>query len=188
MKGATSSDDSGFFDDSEAPLDDSITFSDNVVMVEDDAFNIIESSLEALLQEENQDENEEPCETVETNELLETSDLLETSELENCEPIETSTPQPERRKRGRPAKVKPFDKHLTSEESDNTELAQKTLGKKRGRPVKNNNLAKDDEELLLLEEESPVKKIKVNGLTKTKKKTKPSLPDYEDLSPKCRTN
>ena len=166
-KGATSSDDSGFFDDSLAVLDNSFQFSDNVVMVEDDAFNIIESSLEALLQEENQDDNEEPYETVETSELLETSELENFEVIESSEPLETSTPQPARRKRGRPAKVKPVDKH-------------NTLGKKRGRPAKNNNLVKDDEELLLLEEESPVKKVKMNALKKT---TKPSLPDYEDLSP-----
>jgi len=182
-KDSTSSDDSGFFDDCEVDLDNSIQFSDNIVMVEDDAFNIIESSLEALLQEESQDKNEQSCGTLETSEEVENCEALKTSEpVDHSEPLETSTPQPERRKRGRPAKVKPVEKHLASEGSDNSELAQQTLGKKRGRPAKNNNLIKDDEELLLVED-SPVKKVKLNALPKTKNKTKPCLPDYEDLSP-----
>jgi len=195
MKTIAAYNDSGFFDDNgiDFVMDNSKQLdysSDSVLMVEDDAFDIIESSLESLLQDDEDQSTEE-----------------------SFGPLETSTPQPLRRKRGRPAKSKPIEDFSTTQESANSDTTPETVKRKRGRPAKIVSIAKDDEELLLMEEESPLKKMKENVTLlqddedqsteesfgpletstpqplrrmrgrPTKSRCKPSLPDYEDLSP-----
>jgi len=165
MKTIAAYNDSGFFDDNgiDFVMDNSKQLdysSDSVLMVEDDAFDIIESSLESLLQDDEDQSTEE-----------------------SFGPLETSTPQPLRRKRGRPAKSKPIEDFSTTQESANSETTPEPVKRRRGRPAKIVSIAKDDEELLLVEEESPFKKMKENVIKKTKSRCKPSLPDYDDLSP-----
>ena len=128
-------DDSGYFDNSEFDLNSSRTSSDSIdsiVIVADDAFDIIESSLEELLNEE----------------------------LTN-EPIKTSTPEPVRRKRGRPPKVKTAFKHFNTKEINSSKISSESVKRKeRNESSTNESISKADEELLLVEEESPVKKTK----------------------------
>ena len=76
MKTIAANNDSGFFDDNgiDFVMDNSKQLdysSDSVLMVEDDAFDIIESSLESLLQDDEDQSTEE-----------------------SFGPLETSTPQP----------------------------------------------------------------------------------------------
>jgi len=145
-------DDSGFFENS--VCDKLNNSSDNFVIVEDDAFDVIESSVEKLLEEE--------------------SSKTKTK-------IESSSPEPARRKRGRPPKAKPNSSKKDSdgnnrspepERNDNTQSEEAF-----------NNSINDDDELLLVEDESPVKKVKTNNSKSSKSRSKPSLPAYEDLTP-----
>ena len=131
-------DDSGFFETSLCDLYNNS--SDSFVIVEDDAFDIIESSVEKLLEEESP---KTPLEE------------------------ETSGPEPVHRKRGRPPKAKSNSTHKSSN-GNNSVVSEPDENTKSEEDL--NASIDDDDELLLVEEESPVKKVKSNNLRSSKSK------------------
>eukprot|EP00092_Neocalanus_flemingeri_P067206 GFUD01081982.1.p1 GENE.GFUD01081982.1~~GFUD01081982.1.p1 ORF type:complete len:372 (-),score=104.08 GFUD01081982.1:51-1166(-) len=183
MKGGNNiCDDSGFVDDCDIGLDDSTQFeplSDDLLVVEDDTFALIESSVEALLQEEDDDLKGHQYSLRKRGQSCEVKSFLKTTHL--AEPLDTSKPQRTLRKRGRPAKINVIEESINSGRKE--ELFPEIIKRKRGRPSKNIIvLTKANEEILLLED-SPCKKVKVVRLKTNGKKTGPSLPADYEMSP-----
>ena len=187
MKGVKNLDDSGFFDDCETVLDNSVQFdstSDNVLEVEDADFDSIESSLEALLLE--QDDLKSHKYSLRRRERSSEVKSLGIK-TEPCEPVSAQTCSPQRltRKRGRPAKTKIMEESIDNDSkvknSEPNSITPIRTPRKRGRPSKN-NLSKADEELLLMEE-SPDKKVKLVGFIKNRKSSRPQLPADYEMSP-----
>merc|ERR1712183_628517 len=189
MKGVKNLDDSGFFDDCETVLDNSVQFdstSENVFEVEDADFDIIESSLEALLLE--QDDLKSHKYSLRRRERSSEVKSLGIK-TEPCEPVSAQTCSPQRltRKRGRPAKTKTMEESIGNdskecclENSEPNSITPKRTPRKRGRPSKNNSI-KAEEDVLL--EESPDKKAKLIGNNKNRKSSRPQLPADYEMSP-----